>query len=93
VDAFKKQSLLLTQFHVISTCSPTRAALMSGWHEFKNGVTHNLLERERQSEGTLRGAKPKFRNSGPRNARNTQNTKVLLEFPISLNPNSEVGGN
>jgi len=81
VDAFEKQSLLLTQFHVSSTCSPTRAALVSGWHEFKNGVTHNLLERERQSGGTLRGAKPKFRNSGPRNARNM---KVLLEFPISL---------
>jgi hypothetical protein len=28
---------------------------------------------------------PKFRNSGPRNARNTQNMKVLLAFPISLN--------
>jgi len=49
VDAFKKQSLLFTQFHVSPTCAPTRAALMSGRHEFKNGVTHTILERERMS--------------------------------------------
>ena len=49
VDAFKKESLLFTQFHVSPTCSPTRSALMSGRHEFKNGVTHTILERERMS--------------------------------------------
>jgi arylsulfatase len=49
VDAFKTQSLLLTQFHVSPTCSPCRASLMSGRHEFKNGVTHTILERERMS--------------------------------------------
>ena len=49
VDAFKKQSLLFTQFHVSPTCAPTRSALMSGRHEFKNGVTHTILERERMS--------------------------------------------
>jgi arylsulfatase A-like enzyme len=49
VDAFKKQSLLFTRFHLSPTCSPSRAALMSGRHEFKNGVTHTILERERMS--------------------------------------------
>lgn len=49
VDAFKQQSLLFTQFHVSPTCAPTRAALMSGRHEFKNGVTHTIYERERLS--------------------------------------------
>jgi arylsulfatase A-like enzyme len=49
VDAFKKEALLFTQFHVSPTCSPTRSALMSGRHEFKNGVTHTILERERMS--------------------------------------------
>ena len=49
VDAFKKESLLFTQFHVSPTCSPCRAALMSGRHEFKNGVTHTILERERMN--------------------------------------------
>jgi len=49
VDAFKKESLLFTQFHVSPTCAPTRSALMSGRHEFKNGVTHTIMERERMS--------------------------------------------
>lgn len=49
VDAFKKESLLFTKFHVSPTCSPCRASLMSGRHEFKNGVTHTILERERMS--------------------------------------------
>jgi arylsulfatase A-like enzyme len=49
VDAFKKESLLFRQFHVSPTCAPTRSALMSGRHEFKNGVTHTILERERMS--------------------------------------------
>ena len=53
VDAFKKQSLLFTQFHVGPTCSPTRSALMSGRHEFKNGVTHTIMERERMTLKTF----------------------------------------
>jgi arylsulfatase len=36
-----------TDFHVSPTCSPTRSALLTGRHEFKNGVTHTILERER----------------------------------------------
>ena len=53
VDAFKAESLLFTQFHVSPTCAPTRAALMSGRHEFKNGVTHTIYERERMSLKTF----------------------------------------
>ena len=53
VDGFKKQSLLLTKFHVSPTCSPTRAALFSGRHEFKNGVTHTIFERERMNLKTI----------------------------------------
>jgi len=52
VDTFKKESLLFTQFHVSPTCAPTRSALMSGRHEFKNGVTHTILERERMALST-----------------------------------------
>lgn len=47
LDAFWKQSVRFTDFHVSPTCSPTRAALLTGRHEFKNGVTHTILERER----------------------------------------------
>ncbi len=53
VDAFWKQSVRFTDFHVSPTCSPTRAALMSGRHEFKNGVTHTIFERERMSLKTI----------------------------------------
>ena len=53
VDGFKKQSQLFTQFHLSPTCSPTRAALLSGRHEFRNGVTHTIFERERMSLETI----------------------------------------
>jgi arylsulfatase A-like enzyme len=53
VDAFRRQSLLFTRFHVSPACSPTRAALLSGRHEFKNGVTHTIMERERMAPGTF----------------------------------------
>ena len=49
VDAFQKQSVRFTNFHVSPTCAPTRAALMTGRHEFKSGVTHTINERERLS--------------------------------------------
>lgn len=49
IDAFMHEGLLLSQFHVSPKCSPSRAALMSGRHEFKNGVTHTVFERERLS--------------------------------------------
>ncbi len=29
------------------TCAPTRSSLLTGRHEFRNGVTHTILERER----------------------------------------------
>lgn len=47
IDAFWKESVRFTNFHASPTCAPTRAALMTGRHEFKNGVTHTILERER----------------------------------------------
>lgn len=47
LDRFHSQSLRFTQYHVSPTCSPTRAALLTGRHEFRNGVTHTIFERER----------------------------------------------
>jgi arylsulfatase len=47
LDRLHGQSVRLTEFHVSPTCSPTRAALMTGRHEFRSGVTHTILERER----------------------------------------------
>src|SRR5690348_9775507 len=53
VDAFWKQSVRFTDFHVSPTCAPTRSAILSGRHEFKNGVTHTIYERERMSLKTI----------------------------------------
>jgi arylsulfatase len=47
VDGFWRESVRFTDFHVSPTCAPTRAALLTGRHEFKNGVTHTIEERER----------------------------------------------
>ncbi len=47
LDRMHAESVRLTEFHASPTCSPTRAALMTGRHEFRSGVTHTILERER----------------------------------------------
>jgi len=49
LDELYNLSTRFTSFHVSPTCAPTRSAIMSGRHEFKNGVTHTILERERMS--------------------------------------------
>lgn len=53
LDRLHGESLRMTDFHVSPTCAPTRSAIMSGRHEFKNGVTHTILERERMSLDTI----------------------------------------
>lgn len=52
LDKFYGLSTRFTEFHVSPTCAPTRAALMSGRHEFRNGVTHTIKERERMALST-----------------------------------------
>ena len=47
IDRFHAEAVRFTDFHVSPTCSPTRSALMTGRHEFRNGITHTILERER----------------------------------------------
>jgi len=47
IDRLHGQSVCFTNFHVSPTCAPTRSALMTGRHEFRNGVTHTIQERER----------------------------------------------
>jgi arylsulfatase len=49
LDQLRSESVRFEDFHVSPTCAPTRAALFTGRHEFKNGVTHTVLERERLS--------------------------------------------
>lgn len=47
LDHLHSRSVRFTNFQVSPTCSPTRSALMTGRHEFRNGVTHTIHERER----------------------------------------------
>ena len=46
LDALHDQSVRFDQFYVSPSCSPTRAALLTGMHEFRNGVTHTTQPRE-----------------------------------------------
>ncbi len=52
LDRFHAMSTRFTDFHVSPTCAPTRSAIFSGRHEFRNGVTHTIKERERMALST-----------------------------------------
>ena len=47
LDHLHGESVRFTDFHVSPTCAPTRSALLTGRHEFRNGITHTIHERER----------------------------------------------
>ena len=49
LDRLHDESVRFDNFYVSASCSPTRAALMTGMHEFRNGVTHTILPREHLS--------------------------------------------
>lgn len=47
LDRLNAEGVHFEDFCVSPTCAPTRSALLTGRHEFKNGITHTILERER----------------------------------------------
>lgn len=47
LDKLRSESIRFSDFVVSPTCAPTRSAILTGRHEFRNGVTHTILERER----------------------------------------------
>lgn len=47
LDRLHREGARFTDFQVSPTCSPTRSALMTGRHEFRNGVTHTIAPRDR----------------------------------------------
>jgi arylsulfatase A-like enzyme len=55
LDAFAKQSVELTHFHVCPVCSPTRASLLTGRYNYRTGVVDTYLGRSmmRPNEVTL----------------------------------------
>ncbi|MBH55174.1 MAG: N-acetylgalactosamine-4-sulfatase [Opitutaceae bacterium] len=66
-DALHAQSVRLTDFHVDPTCSPTRAALMTGRYSCRVGVwlTYGGRNHLRKDEVTLANA---FKNTGYKTA-------------------------
>lgn len=46
LDQFYSKSTRFTEFHVSPTSAPSRSSIMSGRHEFRNGVSHTILERD-----------------------------------------------
>ena len=52
LDRLHDESVRFTDFHVSPTCAPTRSAILSGRHDFRNGITHTIFERERLALGT-----------------------------------------
>ena len=55
LDELYRQSVRLTDFHVAPTCSPTRAALMTGRNKLRTGVWHTIKGRNllRSNETTM----------------------------------------
>jgi arylsulfatase len=49
LDRLHDEGVRFTHFHVSPTCSPTRAALLTGKHEMRSGISHTIYERERLS--------------------------------------------
>lgn len=45
LERLHAESTVLTDFHVDPTCSPTRAALMTGQHSLRAGVWHTIMAR------------------------------------------------
>ncbi|MDP4644521.1 MAG: arylsulfatase [Opitutales bacterium] len=46
IDKLYHKGLRLENFHVSPTCSPTRAAMLTGRHEIYSGVTHTIFLRD-----------------------------------------------
>ncbi len=45
LDTFASQGTAFDRFQVSPTCAPTRAALMTGLHEFRCGISHTIMGR------------------------------------------------
>src|SRR5262245_56195495 len=45
LDAFARQSVRLTHFHVSPVCSPTRSSLLTGRYNYRTGVVDTFIGR------------------------------------------------
>jgi len=65
LDRLHGESVRFTDFHVAPTCSPTRAALMTGRHNNRTGVWHTIMGRSILPGGEVTVAEA-FRDGGSR---------------------------
>ncbi len=52
-DRLHDESVRFDNFYVSPSCSPTRAAMLTGMHEFRNGVTHTQQPREHLNKAAV----------------------------------------
>ncbi len=52
-NRLRSESVSFDNFYVSPSCSPTRAALLTGMHEFRNGVTHTIVPRQELHEDAV----------------------------------------
>lgn len=67
LDAFYKESVRLTDFHVSPLCTPTRAAIMTGRYPINNGAWATFKGRDALSSGVVTIADV-FKNNGYKTA-------------------------
>ncbi|WP_052572828.1 arylsulfatase [Haloferula sp. BvORR071] len=65
LDKFRGESAAFEHFQVSPTCAPTRAALLTGLHEFRCGISHTFMGRSLLKPG-LPTLPEMFRASGYR---------------------------
>ncbi len=53
LDGLYSDGVSFENFHVSPSCSPTRAALLTGMHEFRSGVTHTTSPREQPTRDAV----------------------------------------
>lgn len=53
IDKMYAKSTRFTDFQVSSTCTPTRAAIMSGRSPFEVGISHTLMQRDRLAPAVI----------------------------------------
>ncbi len=63
IDTFGRQGAAFECFQVSPTCAPTRAALMTGLHEFRCGISHTIMGRSLLKPG-LPTMPEMFRSAG-----------------------------
>ena len=53
INKLRAEGVSFDNFYVSPSCSPTRAALLTGMHEFRNGVTHTIIPRQQLHQDAL----------------------------------------